>query len=126
MPERHPRKLTVTSCAEYRRGHGKSGEWVIYDVKAVDEKGVTVDAKLRTFKALPIGQEQTYEVEKHVHDTYGESFTLYPPRRKSSERLDDVEARLGELEETVRRLTARLESGATPQENAGSSSGIEY
>lgn len=112
MADRVSRKLTVTACTEFRRGHGANGDWVMFTVKAVDERGAPVDAKLRTFKALPVGQEQVYEVEKHVHETYGETFTLYPPKRKTAERVEDLEARVAGLELAVGRLTSQLESGA--------------
>lgn len=126
MAERHPRKLTVTSCVEFRRGHGAKGEWIIYEVKADDENGEPVKAKLRAFKSLPIGVEQVYEVEKHVHETYGESFTLYPPKQKTNERVDDLERRVGELEQKLAGVIAQLESRDSADANAGSSSHIQY
>lgn len=117
MPDRErvKRILTVTSCTEFRRGHGAKGEWVIYEVQAVDAKGIPVEEKLRSFKALPVGVGQEYEVERYDHEQYGTSFTLFPPKQKSSERLDVLEGQVADLLARI----ARLESGAAPAESAG-------
>jgi hypothetical protein len=81
MSETTSRKLLVTTCDEKHRGQGAKGEYVIYEVAALDAEGMPVEEELRSFHPLPIGEEHEYEVTPYDHPKYGRSYTLNLPGR---------------------------------------------
>jgi hypothetical protein len=103
------RKLRVT---DYKKiGQTQKGA-PIYKVTAVHEDGSPVEKdgepiELRAFQELPVGEVVEYGMKKYVHERYGDSYTLYPPKEKLGRRVDALESQIAELQQRV----ADLETG---------------
>jgi hypothetical protein len=116
------RKLTVTGVDEITRGQGTRGPWVLYRVEAVGADGQPIDAKLKSFEALPTGVPLEVCVERQEHPQFGESYLVKRSTTGGSlrARLDAVEHR---LDDVVQRLSALEAQGDTRRlsavENAG-------
>lgn len=114
------RKLVVTELREKSRGESDHGEWVLHEVSATTEDGSPVDAKMITFKGdeIKVGELITYELEKKVHEKYGDQFVVYPPRKDLKKSLDEVRARVDALEHEVSSLKQMLSSAPAPAAGA--------
>jgi hypothetical protein len=124
VSQKRKRTLIVSDCKERHSGHGAKGDYTIYTVWATTPEGEVVTEELRAFKPLNdlIGRPVEFEVDRHDHPQYGTSFTLHPPKVKTSERLDRVEKDLAAALARIEQLESRLEAEGR-RENAGSSSG---
>ena len=120
------KKLTVLSLKELHRGRGAKGEWVMFEVEALDESGKRVDqagggVPLRTFDAtIEVNKLIEYEVQPKDTDRHGRTYTLFKHDRPGlPQRVDDLERRVRELEELVRQLRnsgPQSEPPAPPQD----------
>lgn len=118
--------LKIMACRQVYSGTNPRGDrYTIYEVDAQNMRGETINEKLRSFTALPIGEAVEVEVSVFNSEAHGKSFTLHPKNRRpdqggSSELGGEVEAlrrRVEKLEATVQRL---LDSGATQGGDASS------
>lgn len=78
-------------------GTKSGGQSTLYEVYATDERGEIVEEPLRAFTELEEGVPVEYDIERYVHEKYGTSYTLIPPRRNSAKRLREVEEQLERL-----------------------------
>lgn len=79
-------RMTVTKCEEAYRGysHSTGGEYVMYDVLALDESGEPITSRLRSYEQLPLDQLGEFEVHPYDNEQYGRSYTIKPLKQKSS------------------------------------------
>lgn len=120
------RKLTVTSCTKIHSGNDKNGKpYTIYEVFAVDDAGIPVEAKLRAFADLALNELVEYEVNEHKSDKHGVSYTLSVPGKGSSSgggggggglagSVDALRERVEKLEARLQALEAAVRSGVQP------------
>lgn len=110
------RTLVVTDTNQIASGKSQHGEWVLYEVFATDEQGQPVSAPLRCFRDLTdaIGKPVEYDVERQVHEKYGEQFLLKPPKRDLKQSVDELRTQLRDLAARVERLEAGAPAGVSP------------
>jgi hypothetical protein len=107
------KKLTVLAVKELHRGRGAKGEWVMYEVEALDETGKRVDqaaggVPLRTFDGgLPVNELVEYDVQPKDTERHGRTYTLFAQREPLWKRVQALEQRVAELEA---RLTSQPQS----------------
>lgn len=100
------RTLTITALDEISSGISKNDQpWTLWRVTAIDAASNPINAEIKTFQTLPIGEQLTVEVERQDHEKYGTSYLLRSPTHdaSSSSTLPD---RLARLEERVDALEA--------------------
>lgn len=119
-PKKFRTKLTVKSVSrlgEFTR-RGADHPTYIYGVEAINENGVTVDKKLRTFhEELPLDVLEEFDVEPYVHPEQGMTYTLKLLTKGRASKKDivelttqitDVAGRVAALEGQVQELRAEL------------------
>lgn len=117
-------RLKILACRQVYSGkNGRGDEYTIYEIDAANMQGSTINEKLRSFSALPIGQDIDVTVTLFNSEQHGKSFTLHPrdrARTSSTARLNElwevVEAQKGMIAALSDRVTA-LE-GASPANGA--------
>lgn len=115
MSESSTRTLIVTRTQERVRAQdGK--DWVIYTVWATTAEGAPVTEELRSFSPLTDywGKPTLYTVDRHEHPKYGVSFTLSPPKVKTSARVEKLEHQVAELTGRIEQLESRLPASGSP------------
>jgi hypothetical protein len=101
------KKLTVLSLKELHRGRSKNGEWVMYEVEALDEAGKRVDqaaggVPLRAFDGnLPLNELVEYEVQPKDTERHGRTYTIKVQRPPLWQRVESLEKRVVALEERM-------------------------
>ncbi len=126
MPQRQGRdmKLKVVGCRQVYNGRNKAGdEYAVYEIDAQrPQDGQLIEEKLRSFTALPIGQEGEFTVTPFDSEKHGRSYTLYPKggSRKTSaiESVNELRVEVTELYERVRALTQRVVELEGPRNRA--------
>lgn len=117
MPQRN---LRITSCQETYRGQGKNGEFVIYEVEAVNaDNNVLINLPLRSFEHLNEGESGVFDVKPYEKTGKPTTYTLSKPKsgghgggNSLGPKLDDVRKRVEMLEqnyEIMKRAVAALE-----------------
>jgi hypothetical protein len=73
-------RFTIIACTEVYSGTGKSSgkPYSIYEVEALDEAGILVQDRLRSFRDLRLNELLAFNVEHYVHPRQGDTWTLYP------------------------------------------------
>jgi hypothetical protein len=104
-----PRRLNITGCKEVYRGNGAKGEFVIYELEAVNEQGAVVNQPLSSFSMLPLGLAD-YEVAPYHKDGQLKNYTVRKPGGNSgnSAKVDALASRVQYLEEQVSWLTDQV------------------
>ena len=105
-PEVKGAKIRVTECKKVYTGNGANGEYSIYEITAVNSKGVLIQDKLSSFTPLPIG-EGTYDMKPFYKDGVFKNWTVSAPKGTGTAAL---EQRVGFLEEQVQFLNAKVEA----------------
>lgn len=100
------RKLRVVSYDQIGKTQKNAP---IFKVRAVNEDGSPVEEELRAFQELPVGEVVEYGLKKYVHERWGDSWTLYPPKEKLGTRVTKLEETVEELKQRI----TQLESGAS-------------
>jgi hypothetical protein len=97
---RHETRLRITDCyVGYRGKHPNGHSYTIYDIEAERLNGDPVNAKLRSFEELPVGEELDLHVEQYDGGEHGISYTLSRKGGSGREqRIKDLEARVARLE----------------------------
>jgi hypothetical protein len=124
MSEPAKRKLTVTKRDQISSGKGPHGDWTMWKLKANDEHGQPVNAQLLSFDDVKVGELVNYEVERKVHDQYGEQYWLKAPRSRGAAlgpKVDELRERVEQLEARVDRLETGSPNGQ-PQSQAKTAS----
>lgn len=88
-------------------------EYTIYEVEAAREDGRLIDEKLRSFRALPIGQVIEVSIEPFHSEAHGKSFTLHPTQSTSpggTEQINEALKLLREMREMFPKLEERVEA----------------
>lgn len=104
-PELPTRRLRVTSCEPFHEFTTKDGrKGTLYKVRAEDEHGRRVSARLRSFGRLPVdGQVREYQIRKDDHPQYGTSFVLAVAGGLTG-RVETLERTVGALGQRIRHL----------------------
>lgn len=77
------RRLTVIKCEPIFTGESKNGKpYTIYDCEALDDAGILLQDRMRSFSVLPINELVEYNVEHYVHPRQGDTYTIYPLRSR--------------------------------------------
>jgi hypothetical protein len=114
------RNLRITACNEVYRGNGAKGEYVIYELEAVNaDTGVLVNLPLRSFTHFNEGETGAFTVEKYERPGKPVSFTVSKPKSAGGNalgpKIDDLRRRLEVVEQNMdmmRRAIAVLEQQA--------------
>jgi hypothetical protein len=117
------RNLRITACREVYRGQGAKGEYVIYEIEAVDANtGVLINVPLRSFSHLTEGETGQFEVEKYERPGKETTYTLKKPKGSGGNALgpkvDDLRKRVELLEgnyDILKRAVAALEEQVRQQ-----------
>ena len=120
-PKKFKTKLTVQSQEPVGKFERNGTETIIYKVDAVNEQGVVVDKKLRTFhEELPVGVLEEYDVEPYPHKDFGMTYTLKMVTKGRASKKDvaeltrqitDLGSRLAALEGEVQALRKEVKQG---------------
>ena len=112
MPDIVTRKLTPTQVTAVSSGtNAKGGEWTLYKVVAVDEAGQPIDAKLKSFTALKVGELAEVVVERQEDPKYGVSFLLKPSKGGLKASVDELRGQVDELRGRIERLESHAGVG---------------
>lgn len=126
MPGKARRKLTVTSCGKIYEGTDKNRKpYTIYEIFAVDDGGVPVEAKLRSFSQLTLNELVEYDIEEFRSERHGVSYTLSLPGSgggKGGPRSSGLGASVDDLRDRVEKLERQL-ADLLAGRNSGSQSG---
>lgn len=119
MPDKRKpfkKKMCVTHqkvIATWPNSKGTS-ETHLYEVTAVDENGLPITEKLRSFSELELNILIEYDLEPYSHPQHGESWTVKKPRSNTTQRVQhlekelvDVKDRLAAVEATVAKLAPK-------------------
>lgn len=102
--------LKIVACRQVYSGHNQRGDsYTIYEVDAAKRDGTLVNEKLRSFTALPIGQEVEVTVTPFESEQWGRSYTLHP---KGQARSQGAAASVNELREEVEALREMVQKQA--------------
>lgn len=111
-------RLKIMACRQVYTGRNPRGdEYTIYEIDAANMQGQKINQKLRSFEALPIGQDIDVTVTPFDSERHGRSYTLHVKGRKgggSQQQIND----LREVVEELRRRNAALEERIAGLENA--------
>lgn len=109
------RNLRITACREVYRGQGAKGEYVIYEIEAVNaDTGVLINLPLRSFEHLTEGQAGQFEVEKYERPGKETTYTLKKPRGSGGggnalgPKVDELRRRIELLEQNQEIIQANL------------------
>lgn len=109
------RVIVVTGRRVLREGVSASGRpWTLYTIEATTADHTPIDETLKSFDALPIGIEQTVNVEVQKDEKYGTSIMLKADGFGLSpgEVQARLEAKIVELDERVKLLEQVAEQPA--------------
>lgn len=109
MAERKPVKgvqIRVTECKKVYTGNGANGEFSIYEITAINSKGVLIQEKLSSFTPLPIG-DGTYDMKPYYKGEVFKNWTVEAPKGTGTAAL---EQRVKFLEEQVEFLVNKVSS----------------
>lgn len=78
------RRLTVIRCEPVHSGTSRSGNpYTIYEVEALDDAGMLMEDRMRSFDALVLNELIEYEVEEYRSDRQGDTLTIKPLRERT-------------------------------------------
>jgi hypothetical protein len=109
MAERKPVKgvqIRVTECKKVYTGNGANGEYSIYEISAINSKGVLIQEPLASFTPLPIG-DGTYDMQPYYKGDVFKNWTVQAPKGTGTAAL---EQRVKFLEEQVEYLVNKVSS----------------
>lgn len=105
-------KLSVSKCTEAYRGVSQTtgGEYVMYDVEAVDESGEPIGHRLRAYQELPLDKLQEFEVHRFDNERYGTSYTLKLPKAgaRLGPKVDELRDRVDRQAKVINALIAHI------------------
>lgn len=108
------KKMCVTHqkvIATWPNSKGTS-ETHLYEVTAVDENGVEITEKLRSFSELELNILIEYDLEPYSHPQHGESWTVKKPRSNTTQRVAHLEKQLEDVTDRLSAIEQRLGLGA--------------
>jgi hypothetical protein len=119
------RLLRITSCKDVYHGSNDKGDFIVYEIGAVDADGNPVEVDLRSFDNLPLdGEPREFEVTPY-HGKNGVSYTLRLPGQaratgsspgaRLGPKVDELRERVDGLEHRLTQLEERLQAGPTPR-----------
>jgi hypothetical protein len=95
------RLLRITSCKDVYHGSNDKGDFIVYEIGAVDADGNPVEVDLRSFDNLPLdGQARA---------------TGSSPGARLGPKVDELRERVDGLEHRLTQLEGRLQAGPTPR-----------
>ena len=107
-------RLKIMACRQVYSGKNQRGdEYTIYEVDAANMQGQTVNQKLRSFTALPIGQEIDVTVTVFNSEQHGKSYTLHPKGRSgggSQQQVNELREEVDELRNRVATLSSDMDA----------------
>lgn len=100
QPPADKRTLVVRTCKLVKSGNTNGRDWSIFELGVATVAGEPIDAKFKSFRdcSTYIGKPTEYEVEVEVHEQYGTSYKLTPPKRNYGDELDELRTRVERLE----------------------------
>jgi hypothetical protein len=113
--------LKILACRHVYSGKNQRGDdYEIYEVDAANAQGEQIKQKLRSFSALPIGQDVEVTVTKFESERHGKSYTLNRKGRQqgagNQRQINDMWTELerqGKLIANLANRVSGLEAGQT-------------
>lgn len=99
-------QIRVTECKKVYTGMGANGEFSIYEITALNSRGVLIQDKLSSFTPLPLG-DGTYDMQPYYKGDVFKNWTVQAPKGTGTAA---VEQRVKFLEEQVEFLVNKISS----------------
>lgn len=99
-------QIRVTECKKVYTGNGANGEFSIYEITALNSRGVLIQDKLSSFTPLPLG-DGTYDMAPFYKGGVFKNWTVKAPKGTGTAAL---EQRVKFLEEQVEFLNNKISS----------------
>jgi predicted RNase H-like nuclease (RuvC/YqgF family) len=103
-------RLRIVACQQVYSGVNPKGHrYTIFEIGAAKPDGTLINEKLRSFEALPIGQDVEVTVTPFDSEEHGRSFTLHRKvSNNATAQVNELKAQVSELAATVNRHEQRM------------------